>query len=133
MISIAECEVEVGDSVSVQNYSRGPKWIPETIVQETGPLSARVDLEDGPVVRRHHNQLVARPTESFSPGVALPITSPLQQESVAPEIIMPDVNDSEVAHGDREPPSATMVRDSGSTTRVRRYPARNRNPPQRFY
>ena len=126
-------QVEVRDSVSVQNYSRGPKWIPETIVQETGPLSARVDLEDGTVVRRHHDQLVARPTESFSPGVALPITSPLQQESVDPEIIMPDVNDSEVAHGDREPPSATMVRDSGPTTPVRRYPARNRNPPQRFY
>ena len=126
-------QVEVGDSVSVQNYSRGPMWIPGTIIQETGPVSARIELEDGTVVRRHHDQLVARPTGSFSPGVTLPITSPLQQEGVDPEIIMPDVNDPEVAHGDREPPSATMVRDSGPTTPVRRYPARNRNPPQRFY
>ena len=126
-------QVEVGDSVSVQNYSRGPKWIPGTIVQETGPVSARIELEDGTVVRRHHDQLVARPTESSSPGVALPITSPMQQEGMDPEIIMPGVNDPEVAHGDREPPSATLVRDSGPTTPVRRYPARNRNPPQRFY
>lgn len=126
-------QVEVGDSVNVRNYSRGPKWIPGTIIQETGPLSARIELEDGTVVRRHHDQLVARPTESFNPGVTLPITSPLQQEGVDPEITVPDVNDPEVAHGDREPPSATMVRDSGPTTPVRRYPARNRNPPQRFY
>ena len=126
-------QVEVGDSVSVQNYSRGPKWIPGTIVQETGPVSARIELEDGTVVRRHHDQLVARPAESSSPGVALPITSPMQQEGMDPEIIMPGVNDPEVAHGGREPPSATMIRDSGPTTPVRRYPARNRNPPQRFY
>ena len=52
-------QVEVGDSVSVQNYSRGPNWIPGTIVQETGPVSARIELEDGTVVRKHHDQLVA--------------------------------------------------------------------------
>ena len=86
-------QVEVGDSVSVQKYSQGPKWIPGTIIQETGPLSARIELEDGTVVRKHHDQLAARPTESFNPGVALPITSPLQQEGVDPEIIVPDVND----------------------------------------
>ena len=68
-------QVEVGDSVSVQNYSRGPKWIPGTIVQETGPVSARIELEDGTVVRRHHDQLVARSAESSNPGVALPITT----------------------------------------------------------
>ena len=85
------------------------------------------------MVRRHHDQLVARPTESSSPGVALPITSPMQQEGMDPEIIMPGVNDPEVAHGAREPPSAATVRDSGPTTPVRRYPARKRNPPQRFY
>ena len=79
------------------------------------------------------NHIVARPTERFSPGVTLPVTSPLQLEGVDPDTIMPDVNDPEVAHGDREPPSATMVRNSGPTTPVRRYPARNRNSPQRFY
>ena len=102
-------QVEVGDSVNVRNYCRGPKWIPGTIIEETGPLSARIELGDGTVVRRHHDQLVARPTESFNPGVDL-------------EIIVPDVNDPIVAHGDREPPSATMVRDSGPTTPVRRHP-----------
>ena len=125
-------QVEVGDSAIVRNYFRGPKWIPGTIIQENGPLSARIELEDGTVVRRHQDQLVARPTESFDPGVALPITSPLQQEGVDPEIIVPDVNDPKVAHGNREPPSATKVRNSGPTTPVRRYPARNRSPHSVF-
>ena len=126
-------QVEVGDSVNVRNYCRGHKWIPETIIEETGPLSARIELGDGTVPRRYHDQLVARPTERFNPGVALTITSPSQQEGVDPEIIVPDVNDPIGYHGDREPPSATMVRDSGPTTTVRRYPAKDRNPPQRFY
>ena len=38
--------VEVGDAVNVRNYSRGSNWVPGTIIQETGPLSARVELED---------------------------------------------------------------------------------------
>ena len=40
-------QVEVGDSVSFRNYSSGPYWVPGTIIQETGPLSARIELEDG--------------------------------------------------------------------------------------
>ena len=34
--------VKLGDAVSVRNYSRGSKWVPGTIIQETGPLFARV-------------------------------------------------------------------------------------------
>jgi len=43
------------------------------------------------VVQGHHDQLAARPTESLKPAVALPITNPLEQGGVDPE--MPDVND----------------------------------------
>ena len=42
--------VKLGDAVSVRNYSRGSKWVPGTIIQENGPLFARVELEDGMVV-----------------------------------------------------------------------------------
>ena len=55
--------VKLGDAVSVRNYSRGSKWVPGTIIQETGPLSVRVELEDWMVVRRHHDQLISRTTE----------------------------------------------------------------------
>ena len=39
-------QVEVGNVVNVRNYSRGPKWIPGTIIQETGPVSSKIELED---------------------------------------------------------------------------------------
>ena len=55
--------VKLGDAVSVRKYSWGSKWVPGTIIQETGPLSTRVELEDGMVVRRHHDQLISRSTE----------------------------------------------------------------------
>ena len=48
--------VEVGDAVNVRNYSGCPKWIPGTVIQDIGPLSARVELQDGIVVHRHHDR-----------------------------------------------------------------------------
>jgi len=84
-------QVEIVDSVNVSNYSGWPKWIPGTINEEAGPLSARIKFKVGTVVQGHHDQLAARPTESFKPAVALPITNPLEQGGVDPE--MPDVND----------------------------------------
>ena len=62
-------QVEVGDSVNVRNYSRGPKWVPGTVIQETDPLSARLELEDGTVVRKHHDQVVVCPVEGPWPAV----------------------------------------------------------------
>lgn len=123
-------QVEVGDSVNVRNYSRGPKWVPGTVIQETGPLSARIELEDGTVVRKHHDQVVVRPTEGPIPVVTLPSESPLSVDS---GIILPDADQPEGPGGDSESPKNTEAAVSGSTTPVRRYPVRNRNPPQRFY
>ena len=121
-------QVGVGDSVNVRNYSRGPKWVPGTVTQETGPLSARIELEDGTVVRKHHDQVVVRPAEGPWPAVTLPSKSPLSVDS---GIILPDAAPSEGTCG--ESPKNTEAAVSGSTTPVRRYPVRNRNPPQRFF
>ena len=42
------------DQVYVQDFTtRKPKWIPGTVVQVTGPLSYRINLQDGTIVRRH--------------------------------------------------------------------------------
>ena len=60
--------VKFGDAGSVRNYFRGSKWVSGTIIQETGSLSARVELEDGMVVRRHHDQLISRTTEPLCPS-----------------------------------------------------------------
>ncbi|XP_060742372.1 uncharacterized protein K02A2.6-like [Tachysurus vachellii] len=50
----------VGDPVLVRNFTYGPKWIPGHIDTMTGPLSCKVMLGDGRVVRRHVDQVLAR-------------------------------------------------------------------------
>lgn len=48
---------KTGDSVLTQNFSLGPKWIPALIESVTGPVSYKVMLDDGRVVRRHVDQI----------------------------------------------------------------------------
>ncbi len=50
----------VGDLVLLLNITYGPKWIPGHIVTLTGPLSYKVILGDGRVVRRHVDQIYTR-------------------------------------------------------------------------
>ena len=85
-------EVKLGDAVSVRNYSRGSKWVPGTIIQETGPLSVRVELEDGMVVRRHHDQLISRSTQPPCPSPTAQRAGHSNEGSVVPEVAVPDVN-----------------------------------------
>ena len=41
----------VGDSVNVRNFPAGDSWLLGTIVEISGPLSFRVKLEDGRIIR----------------------------------------------------------------------------------
>lgn len=55
-----------------RNFSHGPKWIPGIITKITGPVSYKVLLGDGNIVRRHVDQILARPEDTVSvvpPGV----------------------------------------------------------------
>lgn len=42
-----------------RNFSHGPKWIPGFITKITGPVSYKVMLGDGSIVRRHVDQILA--------------------------------------------------------------------------
>ena len=48
---------KTGDSMLTQNFSLGPKRIPGIIASVTGPVSYKVMLGDGRVVRRHVDQI----------------------------------------------------------------------------
>ena len=133
MISIAERGVKLGDAVSVRNCSRGSKWVPGTIIQEAGPLSARVELEDGMVVRRHQDQLISRTTEPLCPSPTAQRAGYSKEGSVVPEVALPDVNSPEVTCGELESPTTPEDPSLVLTTPVRRYTVRDRRPPQRFY
>eukprot|EP00096_Caligus_rogercresseyi_P015395 TRINITY_DN783_c0_g1_i10.p1 TRINITY_DN783_c0_g1~~TRINITY_DN783_c0_g1_i10.p1 ORF type:complete len:755 (+),score=-63.82 TRINITY_DN783_c0_g1_i10:668-2932(+) len=58
------------DSVMVRNYSKREeaKWVPATIIEETGPLSYKCQTDGGEVVRRHTDQIIAsRSNDGSSP------------------------------------------------------------------
>nr|XP_023691255.1 uncharacterized protein K02A2.6-like [Paramormyrops kingsleyae] len=65
---------QVGDMVITRNFSYGSKWIPGFIVKVTGPVSYKVMLGDGNVVRRHVDQILVRSVEedSVGPGTTVP-------------------------------------------------------------
>ena len=48
---------EIGQSVLVQNLRDGPKWLSGVIVEQTGPVSYRVQVSDQ-IWRRHADQLL---------------------------------------------------------------------------
>ena len=49
-------EIQVDDSVNVKDFRRPKSWISGTAVERTGPVSAKVQLSTGEVIRRHHDQ-----------------------------------------------------------------------------
>ena len=51
---------QVGQPVFAKNFSAGSKWIPAIISETTGPVSYKVTLQDGQLVRRHVDQVRIR-------------------------------------------------------------------------
>ena len=125
--------MKLGDAVSVRKYSRESKWIPRTIIKKTGPLAARVELGDGMVVRRHHDQLISRTTEPLCPSSTVQREGHSNEGSVVPQVAVPDVNSPEVTSGELEPPTTPDDPGLVHATPVRRYPVRDRRPPPRSY
>ena len=125
--------VKLGDAVSVRKYSWGSKWVPGTIIQETGPLSTRVELEDGMVVRRHHDQLISPFTEPLCPSLTAQRAGHSKEGSLVLEVAVPDVNSLEVTCRELESPTTPEDPSLVPAIPVRRYPVRDRRPPQRYY
>ena len=52
--------LRVGDTLYVTNFSGKTKWLHGVIVEQTGPVSFRVRLDDGREVRRHVDYVRSR-------------------------------------------------------------------------
>ena len=62
----------------VRNYSAVTKdrWIPAKVLEQTGPVSFKCELEGGKTVRRHQNQILTRSTNlnrTLSPSKNMPL------------------------------------------------------------
>ena len=85
-------QFKLNDSVSIVNFAKGPKWLPGVIVDQTGPVSFHIRLDDGRVVRRHQDHIHLRLSASESSSVDdydLPLVTPVNVNEPAVSIPEP--------------------------------------------
>ena len=112
--------LEPKSPVMMRNYGKyGAKWLPATVMERTGPVSYRCQLQDGRVFRRHLDQLHVR-HKSVSP--APPVERPPLVTSSSPRAAVAAGVSSGVFPGTPGSPERTLPRRS----------ARSRGPPVRF-
>ena len=84
------------------------------------------------MVRRHHDQLLTRPSVRMGPEVAVP--GPLEQEIGVSEVTLPNQDSPEITFEGAHPASTQgAMSTEPSSTPDRQYPARDQRPPQRYY
>ena len=128
---------EVGDLVHVLNFRPGEKWIPGKIIESTGPISFRIQLQNGHVLRRHQDHLRHRMerfeqvsaetasdenetlTDMTSVGTSAETTSTPEEASNPRNLL------------DESSPADT-VEVFPPTSATPRYPQRVRNQPDRY-
>ena len=83
---------QVGDLVYAENFSSTtPKWLPGKVLETTGPLSYKVELEDGSVVRRHVDNIRERsPSHSLEAQTGPQLDTEVAPDAVDP-LILPDL------------------------------------------
>ncbi|KAK2549295.1 hypothetical protein P5673_030286 [Acropora cervicornis] len=52
-----ERTLEEGQAVHAKNFRYKKTWLPGTLVEKTGPVLARIQLDDGTVIRRHQDHV----------------------------------------------------------------------------
>lgn len=114
----------------VRNHREGVKWLPGWIEERSGPVSFRVKLTDGKVVRCHQDQVRKRATEADTQT----IPSDGEDDSWAmatPEAPQPSENTFEENPTAPEQ-SASNSTESETVSEPKTYSSRNRQPPIRY-
>ena len=100
-----------GDPVFVKNFAAGPAWFPASVIQITGPVSAKVQLDQSNVVwNRHFDHIRER---HILKAPSIPENHPTVDQTSEPE--------------------PTIVEPNAPDLASHRYPQRSRKPPQRLY
>ena len=58
-----ERTLEEDQAVQAKDFRYKKTWLPGTLVEKTGPVSAQVQLDDGTVIRRHQDHFRVRESE----------------------------------------------------------------------
>ena len=123
-----EREILEGQALYAKDFWSKRAWMPGTVVEKTGPVLARVQLDDGTVIRRHQdhvksvkNDVAEEPATTATPNVT-PVVLP-KSDTKPPT---PGVSDQlEVPKSPQTAPTQTPVKTSPMGTR----PVRRRTRP----
>ena len=89
---------DIGDSVFIRNFTKGPTWLPGTVLQKQGPRTFTIKLMDGRIWRRHVNHIryrsvditAATESEDFDdciPMMAFDSKTPVSENSSTSQIL----------------------------------------------
>ena len=123
----------VGQNVMVRQFRAGPKWIPGTILKQTGPLSYIVKVHNGLEWKRHVDHLRANVNKEPLNSESQPSANYSELDSDDFPLPSTDENSSDVSSGSE----ITVSSDNASTSIPEvetspRYPTRIRNEPDRY-
>ena len=79
-----ERTIKEGQAVYAKDFRYKKTWMPGTVVEKTGPVSARIQLDNGTVIRRHQDHVLVREKVVGTESVA----------SEIPEIVPMGVSES---------------------------------------
>ena len=117
-----DCTLRVGETLFVRNFDGKSKWLCGVIVEQTGPVSFRVRLDDGRVVRRHVDHVrshrVFQREEMSVPGNESSSEPPLEFPPELPTGEPVQMDPPDVLEHEREPPAAVLRRSD----RIRKAP-----------
>ena len=118
-----ERTLEEGQAVHAKDFQYKKTWIPGTLVEETGPGSARIQLDDGTVIRRHQGHVRVRESEAAGASITseIPEATPVAiSEPVAifePDASSPNTNSRESAKSPVAPPRGSPMNFSPKQSR----------------
>ena len=148
-------DFEPGEQVYVCNFRPGQCWLPGSVIKSSGPVSFKVKLSNGQIVRRHQDHIRKRSqTESVesNDGNTADLTecapSPVALEEVPTEedTAIPAAPTAAMSSTSGDPPPGSLPQEpvndtpgprdtlatEPSSSPQRRYPTRLRVPPDRY-
>ena len=138
-----EREFMVGQSVMARNLRPGPAWVPAVVVERFGPVSYRVETSDQQLWKRHVDHLKGCGVnseenqtdpveEDISPSTPPNPDAPSNTQSTSVDAAPRNVL-LEPSPPTSDPSGGSIGADTnGGSSSARRYPIRERHPPDRF-
>ncbi|XP_067022023.1 uncharacterized protein [Acropora muricata] len=118
-----ERTLEEGQAVHAKDFRYKKTWLPGTLVEKTGLVSARIQLDDGTVTRRHHDHVRVR--ESAAAAASITSEIPEATPIAISEPVASSANSRQSAKSPVAPPRGSPMHFSPKQSR----PVRRRVQP----